>query len=69
MRLKDVGVGDVVTITAVVVRQSPGQTLLYSNGIGESGCWSSVNSAECQRLMSLEGAPLPEINEAMQLTT
>lgn len=47
MQIKNVAAGEMVSITGVILRQSSGQALLWVPGIGESGTWSIVNTAEC----------------------
>lgn len=47
-QIKDVPVGTEVAIYGIVLRQSPGQTLLWNQEVGESGQWSIVNSVDCE---------------------
>jgi hypothetical protein len=50
VKIKNAKVGDVVTITGRVTAQRGGQTELWVPGIGESGRWSVVSSAEAENV-------------------
>lgn len=61
-QIKDLEPGTEVIIRLLVIEQNPGQTLCLSDGVGESGLWSIVNSVAVE---SVEGSVTPDMLNLM----